>query len=127
MQSQIEEYQKPELIRQAIKTIRQKADHQRDIRESEGRAFSNVKSKVKRNLTTQKKARAQSANLAAKRAARMQQGSPKLTATVEADGINQLIQDLNVDREELTNLAPKTDVQLAPERAADFDAMIQQI
>ena len=64
---EIREYQKPELIRQAIKRVKQSADEQREKRGRKTREIQG-KSKIKENLKSQKKARTQSANLTAKKA-----------------------------------------------------------
>ena len=59
-QEQLAEYQKPEIIRQAIKLVKENAAEVAAKRE---RATSEIKSpsKIKQNLKSQKKARAQSA------------------------------------------------------------------
>ena len=68
MTEEIKAYQRPELIRQAIKNVKNNADAQRAKRERESFEIKSP-SKIKKNLKTQKKVRCQSANLNAKKAA----------------------------------------------------------
>ena len=67
-----------------------------------------MKSKVGRNLKTQKKVRTQSANLQARKAAHLS------FAEQRPDDVKQLICDLNVSYEELGCLPRRAD--LSPER-----------
>ena len=90
---EIAEYQKPEIIRQALKRVKQSADEQREKRERRTYEIQG-KSKIRGNLKTQKKVRAQSANLTAKKA-----GQATFAETTNQDGMNQLIADLNVSYE----------------------------
>ena len=54
---EIAEYQKPEIIRQALKRVKQSADEQREKRERRTYEIQG-KSKIRGNLKTQKKVRA---------------------------------------------------------------------
>ena len=80
MEDELREYQKPEIIRQAIKLVKQSADEQAAKRE---RATSEIKSpsKIRQNLKTQKKARAQSALFQAKKAEGRQSFAPEANYT----------------------------------------------
>ena len=80
MNAELREYQKPEIIRQAIKLVKQSAAETAAKRE---RATSEIKSpsKIKQNLKTQKKARAQSALFQARKAEGRQSFAPEANYT----------------------------------------------
>ena len=93
---EIKAYQKPELIRQAIKNVKNNADAQRAKRERETFEIKSP-SKIKKNLKTQKKVRSQSANLNAKKAAM----KSTFARDVDDEGLKTIEADLNVSHEKL--------------------------
>ena len=89
------------------------------MRESEGKAYSGVKSKIKGNMKVQNKVRTQSATLQARKAAYH-------TFAEQGDGnMSKLITDLNISYEELGCLPRR--VNISPERADQFNNLHEKI
>ena len=116
---EIRQYQKPELIRQAIKNVKNNAEAQKAKRLRESQDIKSP-SKIKKNLKTQKKVRAQSANLAAKRAA-----TQALGKNVEEERVNKVLTDLNVSYKQLGAL-PKAGT-IPAQRQNQLDQLEQEL
>ena len=83
-------------------------------------AYDGVRSKVGKNLKIQNKARAESADLQARKAMRF-----KNWCESGDDSMNQLIADLSVSYEDLGRLPRRADI--SPERQEDFNKMYEEI
>jgi hypothetical protein len=110
---EVAEYQKPEIIRQAIKMVKSNANEARAKREMEGKAYTEVKSKIAGNMKTKKQVRTKSANLNARKQ------TIKTWAESHPDNINRLIVDMNVSYEELGCLPRRSNI--SPEKADCFN------
>ena len=95
---EIRQYQKPEMIRQAIKTVKKSADQQKAKRDRQTREIK-CSSKIKANLKTQDKVKKQSAQLAARSTFEQQ--------IHQEGGMTKLFYDINISKEQLDNLPRK--------------------
>ena len=105
----MEEYQKPEVLRQALRTVQETADKDRQKRERRYQDYAGAQSKVARNLSVQRSQRKHSKSMAGSLAEQ----------TIE----QRLMKDLNVTMDNV-GLIPRT-AKISPAREADFSRKFQ--